>query len=222
MRLTVLLASALMLTACNNDILSTKPETDAEVPAEPAPPAADTPVTPVTPALPPAIDPPPPAEPVAITAPILNGPIPTDRTTVPIPFTDKKVRSLRNDATMTLNTGQTLTVVLNVNTTEGFDWLMAPVPAGVTLYGDYYRPDAVAAGVPNIGGARSFLFRGETPGRYPISIQHTNGTEIRATKSFWIDVSTPAPAPAPVPAPAPSPNPAPQPTETTTPTTPPS
>ncbi len=200
MRLSLILASALLLAACNNDILSTKPETDAEVPAPPETPAAETPVVP-DPA--PVIETPP-AEPTPVAAPILEGPIPTDRSTNPIPFTDKKVRSLRNDATMTLNTGQTLTVVLNVNTTEGFDWLMAPVPAGVTLYGDYYRPDAVAVGVPNIGGARSFLFRGETPGKYPISIQHTNGTEIRATKSFWIEVAAP---PAPVSAPDTTPTP---------------
>jgi predicted secreted protein len=212
MRFLALIAAALCLAACNNDVLSTRPETDARVPEAPA---TESPVAVAPPSPAPSSQPPAP-----ITPPVLEGPIPTDRTDAPVPFTDKKVRSLRNDATMALNEGQTLTVVLNVNTTEGYDWRIMPVPAGVTLYGDYYRPDPVAPGVPNIGGARSFLFRGDAPGRYPIKIEHTNGTDIRATKSFFIEVEAPVPVVTPVVTPAPA-DPALPATPPVTPTTPP-
>jgi predicted secreted protein len=214
LRSIVAIAALVLTTACHMDVLSTKPETGATVPAGPAPqpapapapetpaatpPAETVPVTPTPVARPepaPAPTPAPPPAPIVQPAP---SPLPLPPSgiaintgTDPVPFTDKLVRGLHNASTLTLNVGQTLTVVMNSNTSDGYDWVIQPLPAGLELYGDYYRATPPSPGQPNIGGSRYFLFRGTAAGTHPVQIHHQKGTDIRATKSFFVAVS-PAP-----------------------------
>jgi predicted secreted protein len=178
--------AAAALTACNNDVFSTKPETRAELPAAP-PVVSPQPVPETLPETAPApITQPEPAPPAS--PPQANG---VDVSDTPVPFTDKLVRGIANGAVLGLKTGQTLSIVLNVNNADGYDWQLEPVGEGLTQYGDYYRVTAPSPGQVNIGGTRYFLFKGDAAGTYPVRIRHTNGSDVRATKSFSIEVTAP-------------------------------
>lgn len=213
-----LLMGPVLLAACHTDPFSMKPETNAQLPPADERPVIDEPADPApspVPAPQPGPDPipePQPApdpipEPVpgtlpapepdpapAAPAPEPNAtPAPDEAVDVtPIPRTEKLVRGLINGSTLTLRNGQTLTLAMNANRSEGYEWQMAPLPEGLELAGEFYREgESPFPGRASIGGARYFLIKSNSPGAYPIHILHIRpgDTQPRVTKSFTLDVS---------------------------------
>ncbi len=196
------LAGLALLTACNTDPLSTKPETNAQLPPATDTPASEEDADPEDPAPEPvpAPEPDPITAPAPITEPapepapvIQPDPVPTPTETIePIPRTDKLVRGLISGSTMTLKPGQTLTVAMNANRSEGYAWQMDTLPDGLELAGEYYRegespfPDRAS-----IGGARYFLITANAAGTYRVRILHIRpgDADPRVTKSFTLDVA---------------------------------
>lgn len=186
MRLNIFAALVLpvVLTACFTDVYSTKPETNARLPERPAT-EAPAPVD--------APDPEPIAapEPAPEPAPVVSTDG-TDMGDTPVPYTTKLVRGIINGGTIVLQTNDTLTLAISANRTEGYVWKLDPLPEGLVQIGDYYRSEGPFPDRPSIGGARYFLLRADQAGVYPIKLSHMRGDEIRATKSFSIDVSDPS------------------------------
>ncbi len=192
-----LLTGLALLAACHTDPFSTKPETDAQLPPPEERPAGDAPADPAPDPVPepqPAPDPAPHPEPSPAPAPAPDvTPAPDQSADVtPIPRTEKLVRGLINGSTLTLRNGQTLTLAMNANRSEGYEWQMAPLPEGLELAGEFYREgESPFPGRASIGGARYFLIKANSAGTFPVRILHIRpgDTEPRVTKSFTLDVS---------------------------------